>query len=72
MSWLGSNPSLQSIMLNSHMDVVPVFPVCKISFTLVMSDMKYVVLPIMIIAYQIYGSTNDSTKLEHRLTNMTP
>ena len=31
MSWLGSNPSLQSIMLNSHMDVVPVFPVCEIS-----------------------------------------
>ena len=29
MSWLGSDPSLQSIMLNSHMDVVPVFPVSK-------------------------------------------
>lgn len=25
-SWIGRNPSLPSIMLNSHMDVVPVFP----------------------------------------------
>ncbi|XP_044168233.1 aminoacylase-1-like [Acropora millepora] len=27
LSWEGSDPSLPSIMLNSHMDVVPVFPV---------------------------------------------
>lgn len=25
-SWIGTKPSLPSIMLNSHMDVVPVFP----------------------------------------------
>ncbi|KAL5278505.1 ACY1.2 family protein [Megaselia abdita] len=25
-SWVGSDPSLPSILLNSHMDVVPVFP----------------------------------------------
>jgi len=27
MSWMGSDPSLQAVMLNSHVDVVPVFPV---------------------------------------------
>ena len=26
LSWEGSDPSLSTIMLNSHMDVVPVFP----------------------------------------------
>ncbi|XP_065889540.1 aminoacylase-1-like [Dysidea avara] len=26
MSWMGSDPSLQAILFNSHMDVVPVFP----------------------------------------------
>lgn len=26
MTWLGTDPSLPSILLNSHMDVVPVFP----------------------------------------------
>ena len=26
LSWVGSDPSLSTIMLNSHMDVVPVFP----------------------------------------------
>ena len=26
MTWLGRNPALSSIMLNSHIDVVPVFP----------------------------------------------
>lgn len=25
MSWIGSEPSLSAILLNSHMDVVPVF-----------------------------------------------
>ena len=30
MSWLGSDPSLQSIMLNSHtVDVVPASSVCQ-------------------------------------------
>jgi len=28
MTWPGTNPSLQSIVLNSHTDVVPVFPEC--------------------------------------------
>lgn len=27
MTWLGKKPELPSILLNSHMDVVPVFPV---------------------------------------------
>jgi aminoacylase len=27
LSWYGSQPDLPSIMLNSHMDVVPVYPV---------------------------------------------
>ena len=31
-TWEGSNPSLPSIMLNSHMDVVPVFPVGLLTF----------------------------------------
>lgn len=26
-TWKGTNPELPSLMLNSHMDVVPVFPV---------------------------------------------
>jgi len=26
-SWQGSNPHLPSLLLNSHIDVVPVFPV---------------------------------------------
>lgn len=26
-TWVGQEPSLPAIMLNSHMDVVPVFPV---------------------------------------------
>ena len=28
MTWEGTHPQLKSIMLNSHYDVVPVFPVC--------------------------------------------
>ncbi|XP_037296336.1 aminoacylase-1-like [Manduca sexta] len=28
MTWNGEQPSLPSVMLNSHMDVVPVFEVC--------------------------------------------
>lgn len=31
-TWLGSQPELPSLLLNSHMDVVPVFAVCKICF----------------------------------------
>ena len=27
MSWEGKNPKLPSVLLNSHIDVVPVFPV---------------------------------------------
>lgn len=27
LTWEGSEPALQSVLLNSHMDVVPVFPV---------------------------------------------
>jgi len=27
LTWEGSEPNLPSVMLNSHMDVVPVFPV---------------------------------------------
>jgi len=27
MSWEGKNPKLTSVLLNSHMDVVPVYPV---------------------------------------------
>lgn len=30
-TWQGSDPSLPSLMLNSHMDVVPVFPVSLLS-----------------------------------------
>ena len=26
MSWIGSDPTKSSVLLNSHMDVVPVFP----------------------------------------------
>lgn len=28
LTWLGTNPTLPSILLNSHTDVVPVFKVC--------------------------------------------
>lgn len=28
-SWYGSHPNIPSLLLNSHMDVVPVFPVRK-------------------------------------------
>ena len=27
LTWKGTNPNCRSVMLNSHMDVVPVFPV---------------------------------------------
>ena len=30
-TWEGSDPSLPSVMLNSHIDVVPVFPVSLLS-----------------------------------------
>ena len=30
-TWEGSDPSLSSVMLNSHIDVVPVFPVSLLS-----------------------------------------
>lgn len=30
-TWEGSDPSLLSVMLNSHIDVVPVFPVSLLS-----------------------------------------
>ena len=29
MKWPGSDPSLKSLVLNSHTDVVPVFRVCQ-------------------------------------------
>lgn len=29
-SWIGKEPQIQSILLNSHMDVVPVFEVSKL------------------------------------------
>lgn len=28
-TWEGKNPNLPSVLLNSHMDVVPVFPVSE-------------------------------------------
>lgn len=28
LTWLGTNPRLSSVLLNSHTDVVPVFKVC--------------------------------------------
>ena len=31
LTWEGSDPSLPSVMLNSHVDVVPVFPVGLLS-----------------------------------------
>jgi len=34
MSWEGKNPKLASILLNSHMDVVPVFAVSMLRITL--------------------------------------
>lgn len=35
-TWLGTEPEKPSILLNSHMDVVPVFEVCMITL---MSDL---------------------------------
>lgn len=32
-TWSGSQPELPSLLLNSHMDVVPVFAVCKTFFS---------------------------------------
>jgi len=29
-TWVGQKPELQSLLLTSHMDVVPVYPVSKI------------------------------------------
>lgn len=34
MTWLGQQPKLTSILLNSHIDVVPVFPVIITLYTL--------------------------------------
>jgi len=39
MTWEGKNPSLPSLLLNSHMDVVPVFVVSTCSFCFVLAKL---------------------------------
>jgi hypothetical protein len=40
MTWIGTDPSLPSICLNSHMDVVPVFPVSYDTYFLFKYEIK--------------------------------
>ena len=37
MTWKGYQPSLPSIVLNSHTDVVPIYPVIKLNNSVVKS-----------------------------------
>ena len=42
MSWEGKKPKLPSILLNSHMDVVPVFPVSMLQLLYYLCMYRYV------------------------------